>query len=187
MKKKKINFYKLAVYVVLIMAAIGFTLPGFLEFGDQQQPTEPRICQSDSECYLDCEEPLPVLCYHNLCQQNSCLEQTEYPYQNQAQLTAQLDITIVGEKLPLPERSVESNFFVTFTSNSFTSFSSELYLNHVLDKLNIKLDQSCLIIDQISYCRDNQHSLQLIIDGEESYSYESYQPQDKDKISIIYT
>ena len=70
-KKDKKLFSKILLILFLLMIVLGFTLPGFLEFDEETQYIEPRICQNDADCYLMCEDiPVEVLCSQNLCQKN---------------------------------------------------------------------------------------------------------------------
>ncbi len=189
MKKRKTNLSKILMYIILIMVALGFTIPGFLELGKEEEP-QVRICQADADCYLMCEEkPFAVLCYHNLCQQNSCQEESLFPYQA-AQNTAQLEILIEDEQLDLKEQFEKlnlNNFFVEFKEDSFTAFAPNLTLTHVLDKLRIKIDSQCLTLEEENYCQTKEHRLEMFINDNQSYAYGEYEIKNKDQIKIIYS
>jgi len=81
------KFSKVVMIIFLGLIVIGFTVPGILYLNPTQASpgsAEPRICQTDSDCYLMCnEQPVNVLCTQNLCQQNSCTETSPYPYSTQ--------------------------------------------------------------------------------------------------------
>ena len=189
MKKRKTNLSKILMYVILIMVALGFTIPGFLELGKEEIP-QTRICQADADCYLMCDgKPLAVLCYHNLCQQNSCQEESLFPYQ-ETQNTAQLEIVIEGLSLDLAQQFEKlnlNNFFVKFEKNSFTTFAPRLTLSHVLDKLGMNLNHQCLTFNHTTYCQNKEHRLEIFINGNQSYSYSDYEIKNNDQIKIIYS
>jgi len=190
-KRKKTNFYKILMYAILIMVAVGFTIPGFLDWDEEQQTPQLRICQSDADCYLMCnEQPLAVLCHQNICQQNSCQEESLFPYRASPLLTTQLEISINGRKLNLKEQFEKlnlNNFFIQFQEDSFTAFTSNLTLSQVLDKLRIKLDAQCLTIEQENHCQNKKHQLNIFINDESSYSYEDYKIKNNDQIKITYS
>lgn len=177
------------LFIFLILMAIGFTVPGFLDFGDSSSPSPARPCQSDADCYLMCDEvPLAVLCYQNLCQQNACTETSAFPYESSPK-TAGLEIVINGTKLNLKEQAEKlnlNNFFVKFQEDSFAFFSSSLTLNQVLDKLRMKLTSSCLAREEALYCRDDKSELEIFINQNQSYSYGEYNIQPNDQIKITY-
>ena len=131
--------YQIFMIAFLLMIVIGFTLPGILD-GNTNTPIslEPRVCQHDADCYLTCDDtPLAVLCAQNLCQQNSCEELSLYPFQQQP-IHFTLDITLLGEKLSLANRTNSNNFFATFSGSTVQSFSS-LPLGAIVEKANLAL------------------------------------------------
>lgn len=185
-KKKEKLFGKAILWIMLVMIAVGFTIPTFFNDEQDYQNIQPRICRDDADCYLLCDgQPKAALCYQNLCQQNTCQEDSGY---QDVTLNAELIINIEGDSTNLLERSEQmglSNFFVQFQENSFTSFA-DLDLNQVLDKLAMRIDSQCLAIGSKAYCQEEADQLQLIINGERSYSFGGYLPQEGDHISIIY-
>lgn len=187
--EKKNNLYKFLMYLFLVLVVIGFTLPSFLDVEEEQTSVSPRICQADADCYLICDEkPLAVLCYHNLCQQNSCQEASSFPYQA-AQNQLQLEILINQTKLDLKEQFEKlslNNFFVEFQKDSLVAKAPNLSLSHLLDQLGMKIDAFCLKTKEESYCQDKEHQLALFVNSNRSYSYGDYEIKDGDKIKIIY-
>ena len=171
-KKKEKLFGKIVLYVILFMVVIGFTLPSFMDDEPQQQT---RICKSDTDCYMECEEPQPGLCYLNICQQNSCGEGI---YQ-QTPKQVELEINVNGEKLDLRSYFVPGNFFATFDQDSFQVYA-DLNLNHVLDKLQMSVNSECISIRQQLTCGD----LEMTVNGEVNYAYGDYVFTDEDKIVI---
>ncbi|MFH1682552.1 MAG: hypothetical protein ABIA37_02030 [Candidatus Woesearchaeota archaeon] len=185
MKKKEKLFGKVILWIMLIMIAVGFTIPTFFNDEEQQQNLPPRICQDDADCYLVCDEqPKAALCYQNLCQQNSCQEDSLY---QTTSITATLKIVVEGETIDLKEQSEQlNNFFVQFEKDSFTSLAP-LNLNQILDKLTMKLDSQCLKINNKDYCQENIDDLQLLVNGERSYAYGNHFLENNDEIEIIYS
>ena len=189
MKKDRKRIYRIFLYVVLVMVVVGFTIPGFLELdGNQPQNTQPKICMSDSDCYLTCQDkPVAALCYQNLCQRKTCTEES-FVFQA-APVKAELIITVNGTKLNLKEEYDQlslSNFFVKFQTDSMELFSDKLRLKHVLDKLRMKLDAQCLTVGQENYCgnKNDEGKLQMLVNGEESYAYGEYIVEEGDKIEV---
>ena len=191
MMKKKQTFRKVLMYVILIMIAVGFTIPGFLELGnEQEQAATKRICRSDADCYLVCnEKPQAALCYQNLCQQNSCKEIAYYPFQK-AKNQVKFAVSIDGKKMNLKERFDElqlKNFFVQFQEASFVSLAPSLDLNMVLEKLNSKIVDKCLTWGNQTYCEGDNKTLKMWVNGNTSYSYGNYVFQNNDKIDLDYS
>ena len=189
--KKKNTLRKVLMYVILIMIAVGFTIPGFLELGnEQEQAAAKRICRSDADCYLVCnKKPQAVLCYQNLCQQNSCTEIAYYPYET-AKNKVNFAVSIDGKKMDLKKTFEElqlKNFFVQFQESSFVSLAPSLDLNMVLEKLNSKIVDKCLTWGNQSYCGDNNKTLKMSVNGNISYSYGNYVFQNNDRISLDYS
>ena len=191
MAKAEKLFSKIVVVLFLLMIIIGFTVPGFLNSPSNDravQQAEQRICKSDPDCYLICDDnPVSVLCSQNLCSQNACDEYNLYSYQINP-LTFSLNIEINGEKLNLTERIDDDNFFVTFDNQEVKVFSSSLTLNHILDKVSIVFNSNCLLIDNIIYCDQESSNLQLMINGEQSSSQTGfYIPEEGDNIALIFS
>ena len=169
-KKREKLFSKIVVITILALVAIGFTIPGFVEFdGEDGKIVEPRICQNDADCYLMCDEvPLAVLCYQNLCQQNSCEEDSYYPFVEEP-ISFKLEIIKNGEIMDLEKNASQKNIFVKFEGNNVNIFSSGLALKHILEKVNLGI---------------GSYTSNLTVNGESSYAYGDYIPQEKDKIKI---
>ena len=169
-KKKKEQLTKTLMVGFLLLVALGFMVPGFLDLGDeQQQYVEPRICQTDADCYLMCgesgTEPVEVLCTENLCYQNFCEEYTSFPYQSEP-ITFQLTIA----NLTLTELSNSNNLFVKFSNDQVQVFTTGLTLDRILEKLNYNFNLP----------------MTLEVNGEESDYYGSYLPQEDDTIKLSF-
>lgn len=197
MAKTEKLFSKIGMIVFLILIVLGFTVPGFINSDQNNLPpqVEPRICQSDAECYLICDEkPFPVLCAQNLCQQNEC-GFSYFEYNRDEAVTFKLDVVVdsgtreapnVG-KLDLISRNNAQNFFVTFApEDKISIFSSRLNLNLVLDKVNVFLYDKCIKVDTTSYCENDDFFLSILVNNEESELLGDYIPQNGDDISISY-
>jgi hypothetical protein len=165
MAKDKKLFSKILLILFLIMIVLGFTLPGFLEFDDENQYVEPKICQTDADCYLMCDDnPIEVLCSQNLCQQNSCTEGSYYTYTEEA-VTFSLEVEIDDELIDLDNQSNDKDIFVKFDND--VKLYSSLNINHVLEKLGLN------------------SKFNLFVNDEESYDY-TYLPQEGDKVMVVY-
>ena len=183
MAKKKTSFYKILMYILLILIVLGFTLPGFLEFGDENnQNVAPKICQGDADCYLTCKgKPVKVLCSQNLCQKNSCNQKSYFDYQTVPK-KINLKIKLDSQELYFSNLTNNKNFFVTF-SNTQTNIYSDLSLSQILEKLNINVDtSSCLILQNKKYCNGK-----VKVNNNEIYSFNNYKPKNNDKIEMNFT
>jgi hypothetical protein len=211
------RFSKVIMILFLIMIVLGFSIP-LVNIGNNpagendQNQVEPRLCQTDADCYLLCEDkPVEVLCSQNLCQQNGCEEAALYPYAAAA-TTFTLSITVQGKGMDLVNRSNSKDLFVQFkdstadlapdsakdsTSSLVKStlvsvHSFEFPLALILEKLNIGLTSECLFLGKYlflgkdKYCQDEQHQLRLLVNGEESFRYGEYVPVEVDKVEIEY-
>jgi hypothetical protein len=202
MKFKKILkteklFSKIVMVIFLVMIVLGFTVPGFIGNQDQTSNTaqvEPRLCRSDAECYLNCEEgAVPVICLQNLCIQNEC-GYSYYDYNKNNLISFKLDVTVdVGSinnsnvtVIELSQRSDSQNFFITFNEDSVSLFSSKLSLNHVFDKVNLAMNEECLQVGKELYCTNDNYFLSMHVNGNESSEYGNYLPQNDDEVSISY-
>ena len=168
------------------MVVLGFTIPGFI--GQEDDPlasyVEERVCQSDFDCYLTCDDVAkPILCSQNLCTQNSC-DEANYYLLNTDPITFSLTLTIENETLPL--QSNPQNLFVTIANEKINLFSDGLNLNQVLDKAGMAMNTQCIQTNQL-YCTNLEQKLQLFIDGEESYDFIGYIPKEGDEIEIKYS
>ncbi len=174
-------FSKVMMIAFLVMLIIGFTVPAFLQSDNGKPAAEQRICQTDTECYLMCEDvPVPVLCSGNLCVQNSCEEKALYPFQ-QNPLAFSFDVEINGSAVNLT--SNPNNFFVKF--NPLEVFSTGVSLNQILDKAGMKLDGLCLQTPQGKYCNDKEKEVQVWVNGNRTYNY-NYVPLQGDTIKIVF-
>ncbi|MBU1623239.1 MAG: hypothetical protein KJ597_06715 [Nanoarchaeota archaeon] len=165
-QKKKERLTKTLMIVFLLLVALGFMVPGFLDLGDeQQQYVEPRICQADADCYLMCgensDEPVTVFCNSNLCQQNACNQDSSFPYQAEP-LTFELTISGLNQSLSVNDIFIKSN------RNQVQVYTSGLSLDGILKKYNYNFPAK----------------MNLSINGDESGYYGSYVPQEGDQIKI---
>jgi hypothetical protein len=183
MAKKKTNYYKILVYILMILIVLGFTLPGFLEFGDENvNNVAPKICQGDSDCYLTCDgKPIKVLCSQNLCQKNSCKQKTYFEYQT-SPTQINLKINLDNQDLKLTNLTTNKNIFAIFNKEKVQIYS-DLSLSQILEKLNIKIDSSsCLILKNEKYCHGK-----VKVNSNEIYAFNNYKPKNNDKIEMIFT
>ncbi len=170
-KKKKEQLIKTITVIFLLLVTLGFMVPGFMDLGnDHQQYAEPRICQSDADCYLMCGEdnsqPVEVFCSENLCQQNFCDEYAVFPFQPEP-LTFTLEIA----DLNLVELSNAQDIFVKFSNNQVQVFTPDLSLDYILEKLNY----------------DFSVPMELNVNGESSDYYNSYIPAEDDLVKISFS
>jgi hypothetical protein len=192
-RKKKINqrIKQGLLLIFLAMIVLGFTVPGFIgsNQGDSSfEPAEARLCQSDSDCYLDCNDnPLAILCSQNLCLQNSCEEGSLYALHS-ANKEFNFEIVVNGEKLELLSRINIQDFFITFNDNGNVDLSSSgLALRHVLDKVKVQYDGNCISFDNVQYCSNVDAELNLIVNGEKSLAGPHFIPSDGDIVKIVYS
>lgn len=174
---------------ILVMIVIGFTIPGFLQLGSspQDQAVEPRLCTTDSECYLVCDDvPRKVLCLSNLCAQNSCGEQSLYEFKEQP-LSFEVELNVEGKDMVLGNRSRSADLFVNFDKNRVNAFALGLNLNQILEKAGSSLDSNCVKLAPSTYCRGEGKNLTMQVNGVQTYSYGDYVPQQDDKIEITFS
>ncbi len=187
MIKKEKMFSKVVMLVFLILVVIGFSVPLFNLGGNQAQTpenSEPRLCQSDADCYLMCDDkPVEVLCLQNLCQQNSCVEFNPFPYQSDP-VTFSLNVLVDTRELALA--SNPSDLFVQFVSGDVQIFNSRLPLAAVLEKGGVQYTGQCLGINGTQYCTDAQNRVELWVNGNQSFSSGSYIPKQGDRIELKY-
>jgi len=184
--------WKYVNIVLLILIALGFTLPGVLYFGGSSEDgnvvnSNQRICRTDADCYLNCEEGLKsVLCEQNLCSINSCNEENSYEF-DMIGHEIELEINVNGEEVNLLNNTLEGDFFVQFSNDGKVKiFSDSLSLNQILTKTSMILNNNCLLISTESYCIDDKHELHFFVNDEEKYSFGSYVPEAGDEIKIVY-
>ncbi|HLD00861.1 MAG TPA: hypothetical protein VJC39_03895 [Candidatus Nanoarchaeia archaeon] len=182
-------FSKIILILFLIMIVLGFVIPGFINSSPIQSGLnlpEPRLCQSDADCYLSCDDsPVSVLCSNNLCLQNSCEEQSYYLY-NLNPLTFSLAVEAEGTVLDLASRANTNDYFIQFSGMQVKVFTDGLFLNHILEKVNLKLAGACLSVDNTQYCNGDQGQLKLTINGEDSAQLGDYLPKEGDKLELKY-
>ncbi len=185
--QKRQRFRQIAMIVFLVLIVLGFTIPGFLNPPDSVvQAAEPRLCQTDADCYLFCDEtPKEVLCSQNLCQQNSCEEASYYAFK-ETPLQLSLVVELENETLSLQNRSSSRNVFVTFNDPTVSLFSSGLTLQHVLEKAGMQLTAQCLVVDAVRYCEDEDTALQVMVNGNQTFSYGNYAPKEGDAVKISF-
>ena len=174
-------FSKVVIVVFLVMLVLGFVVPSILNNSSSDAAAvEPRICNTDADCYLFCEdEPVNVLCLQNLCAANSCQEKRYYEY-DQAPLSFTLNI----ENVTLSDRSNDKDIFVKYNGNTVKVFTSKFSLYHILEKANIILDTQCLTFDRKQYCSSD---LDMKVNGNNSTAFGNYIPQEGDVIEISYS
>lgn len=179
MAKTEKLFSKVMIAVFLMMLVLGFVVPGILNNSSSDPGVEPRMCNTDADCYLLCEDtPVNVLCLQNLCLINYCEEKSYYEYNQNI-----LSFTINIENVTLEERSNDRDIFVTFKGNEVQTFTAKLPLYYVLEKANIVLDTQCLTFDKKQYCSSD---LYMAVNGENSTAFGNYIPQEGDIIEIEY-
>jgi len=179
MKKTEKIFSKVIIVIFLVMLVLGFVVPGILNNSSSSAVIEPKMCNSDADCYLFCDDqPVDVLCLQNLCLVNSCKEKSYYEY-NQNSILFTLHI----ENVTLEERSSEKDIFVKYKENEVRVFTSKLPLYYILEKAAIILDTQCLTFDKKQYCGSD---LQMRVNGNESTALGNYIPQEGDIVEINY-
>lgn len=179
MKKVENLFSKVMIILFLIMLVLGFVVPSIINNSSNSAAIEPRICNTDADCYLFCEDqPVNVLCLQNLCLVNSCEEKSYYEYNQNP-----ISFTVSIENVTLEERSNEKDVFVKFSGDKVQSFTYKLPLYYILEKANILLDTQCLTFDNRQYCSSD---LQMRVNGNESTAFGNYIPQEGDMVEIGY-
>lgn len=184
-EKDKDLWRKVSLIAFLFFIVIGFSVPTF--FVGNQPPenpqAEPRICQSDADCYLLCDSgAVSVLCSQNLCQQNACEEASVYPYTQEAK-QASLEVTIDGKVLPL-QNSNPNDFFVRFADDAVQLFSPRLSLQQVLEKAGMGLTDTCLTVNSTAYCTSAEKKLGILVNEAEVSPL--YTVKEGDKVGIVY-
>jgi hypothetical protein len=190
-KKKNQRAKQIGMIVFLVLIALGFMVPGFIDPTDEESISEPRLCQNDAECYLLCDEvPIASLCSQNMCMQNSCEEKALYEYDLENPLDFFLSIEVNNKAISFLNRTNNNDIFVTFNNNKDGSevklFSSGLALRHILDKAGFYINEQCLQVDSINYCNDEDNELKIIVNGETSGAFENFIPKAGDKVKIEY-
>ena len=191
MAKTEKLFSKIMMIIFLALIILGFTIPGFINnsgTGTVQDQVEPRLCKTDADCYLTCDtQPLPVLCLQNLCQQNECGD-SYFSYEQEDPIAFELEVRLSENSLNLVELANSRDLFVRFMDeNKVEMYSPKLSLNIVLDKMKMILANNCLGINLEIYCSDQEHSLAVLINGEEATDPGLYIPNTGDEIKILYS
>jgi hypothetical protein len=183
MAKSNKLFSKVVMYVFLVLIVLGFTVPGFLNSGDtgSYNAPEPRLCRSDADCYLLCDQPRQVLCSMNLCVQNSCEESVYFPY-NEEGFPIELNVIIEGSPVNLTWK--DEDIFVSYDSH--LQVHSNLPLQQILEKAGVIYGNSCVLVAGNQYC-EGLGSLRLYVNSEESFLYERYVPKSGDRIELSYS
>jgi hypothetical protein len=186
-EERKVLLRKVGMILFLVMVVIGFTIPSMLDNDNSSNfSVEPRVCKSDSDCYLLCNDrPVTILCSQNLCRQNSCEEFSGYPY-NSTPVTFGLKVSVNGQVVDLASRSSSLDSFVKFSGEEVKVYSSGLPLSVILEKVNLKLNSLCLTVDQ-EYCTNSEKELKMLVDEKQVYSYEGYVPQAGEQLEVSYS
>ena len=171
----------------LIMVVLGFSVPLFNLGGNGNTPPQnspPRLCQSDADCYLTCGQiALTILCSQNLCVQNSCDELGLFPYLQPSKYLA-LEVVINGTGIPLENKNA-ADLFVRF-SNGIVEGHGALPLSAIVEKAGVLLQDQCITISGKQYCSSADAKLNITVNGQNTYLFGQYVPQESDEIMIAY-
>lgn len=187
MSKTKNLFGKVAMIGFLVMVVVGFTVPIVLNNikPDTNTYVEPRLCQTDTDCALTCEDqPVMVLCAHNICAQNACTQQSYYPF-TEKPIVFTLRVNVGNGTIDLSSRADTKNFFLTFEKDIVKVYTSGLTVAQILEKVKVKMNGQCMTIDQ-AYCATEGHTWVMRVKGEESPLFD-YTPQEGDTIELVYS
>ena len=187
MSKTRNLFNKIFMIGFLVMVVVGFTVPIVLNniTPEDNSYVEPRVCQTDTDCGLMCEEkPVAVLCGQNLCQQNACTQQSYYPFAEKP-LMFSLKVRVENQSIDVASRANTQNFFVTFDKENVKVYTAGLTVAQILEKAKVKMNSQCLVVDEM-YCTDEEKEWKMRVNGEESVLFE-YTPQEGDKIELVYS
>lgn len=189
MPKDKKLFSKIFILAILFLMVIGFSVPLFNLGGNnsnQPQQAEPRLCQSDSDCYLVCDDkPLTILCSQNLCLQNDCNEYALYPFQ-ETPVTFNLKIEVDTTELDLATRTDPKDLMIKF-GKDVQLFSWGMPLVFILEKVDMTLNENCLTVGTQAYCTNDNGKLQFLLNGNETLPNPQYYPKEGDEIEIRYS
>ena len=164
MAKDKKLLSKIMLIFFMLMIAAGFTIP-VLDFGNEQQVVEPRICQADADCYLICEDnPVKVLCSQNLCQQNACTESSYYPFKE-----SPISFKLRVENTPTVLFTTLDDVFVIYDGVNAQFYSTGMSLGNLFERM--------VLINQ---------EYEMFVNGEQSYSFANYVPEEGDEIRVVY-
>ncbi|MBU0469875.1 MAG: hypothetical protein KKA62_05510 [Nanoarchaeota archaeon] len=177
-KEKK--WVKIATLIFLGMMVIGFSVPGFLDINNEAKTIEPRVCQADADCYLLCaDKPKTVLCLNNLCQTNSCEEDSFYELEEP--IVFFMGLALENEKQDLENRSDSRDIFVKFNGDAIRVYNSNLNLGHILEKVGMTFQNECLVVDEEKYCDGKMR-----VNGTDTYSFKNYKPKERDMAEILF-
>lgn len=175
--------HKIIIIVFLVLIVIGFTVPTLLDEDSSTNKAQPRLCKTDADCYLMCNEvPIEVLCSQNLCWQNSCEEESPYPF-NHTPTTFRLDIKINEESLT--PKADSANLFVKAEGEKISVYAQGLSLDFIVEKFGIMLNGNCITTNQ-SYCNNEIHKLGMKVNGIDAYAFGNYVPQEGELVEIGY-
>jgi len=62
---------------------------------------------------------------------------------------------------------------------------SRMSINHIFEKFNLGLTETCLLVDQNQYCH-GEKELDVFINGNQTVSAGFYVPKSNDVIKIVY-
>ena len=167
----------------LVMLVLGFSVP-LINLGNEVPPAaEPRLCQTDSDCYLMCDTPVSVLCSQNLCQQNACDELQLYPFGESR--VFQLRLFVEQKRIQLSNS--DKDVFVTFSDEEVRTFTSGLTLGQILEKAAIRFTPNCFRVNGQDYCQSDTANVTMMVNGNSSYQYNDYVPENGDLIELRYS
>ncbi len=187
MSKTRNLFGKVAMIAFLVMVVVGFTVPIVLNNikPDSNTYVEPRLCQTDVDCGLLCDDlPVMVLCGQNICQQNACTQQSYYPF-TEKPVTFTLNVIVENQSIDIASRANKNNFFVIFEKDRVKVYANGLNVAQILEKANMKMNGQCMTIDQ-TYCAKEGHIWVMRVKGQESPLFD-YTPQEGDVIELVYS
>lgn len=170
----------------LIMVVLGFSVPLF-NLGSDSQPVQvqPRLCQSDADCYLTCGQiVLTILCSQNLCMQNSCNELGLFPYVQQPTSFA-LEVLINGQEIPLENKNA-NDVFARFSGDMVEAHAA-LPLSAIVEKAGMVMQNQCIIASGTQYCNGVNAMLNVTVNGQNTYLFGQYMPKEGDEIIITYS
>jgi len=93
------------------------------------------------------------------------------------------------EKYMSTENKSLSNFahFHDLNGNIIHKHASGITLGFFLETLGLKLNETCLILDDgTSYCDDDQKELKLYVNGKHNDEFDTYDIQDEDRILLSF-
>src|SRR3989344_4739198 len=181
MPKDKKLFSKIFIIFILLLMVVGFSVPLFNLGGngstDPTKKAEPRLCTTDSDCYLVCDDkPLTILCSQNLCLQNACNEYALYPFREMP-VNFNLNVEIDNAEIDLASRTDPKDLMVKF-GEKVQVFSWGLPLVFILEKVDMTLNENCLTVDNQQHCDNGGKKLQFLLNGNETLPNPNYYPKE---------